>query len=237
MQTDTERIMAQADDMLAALQRDLAMANAGAQAAARTPVEAPLAVTSSPADAMEEPPPTVIGERWPGLPADDVEVWADPASAAEHRWEDRPQRGRRALIIVVALAFFVAPAAVWTHRHPEQVSAWRDRLNGLLQNALPERPQPVQGSGEAAPVEATPAAQPAATPPIAQEAAAPSAPVSDTPAEPAPAANVETQAVPEEPPVTDAAPAPPRATAPPETRSRARASSKSRSANRPRRSQ
>lgn len=232
--TDSERIMKQADAMLAALQRDLAMATASVQTADRTPVEAPAPPAISAAE-PEGAPPTVIGERRPGPPPEDVELWFDPTSAAERRWEERPQQGRRAMIAVLALAFFVAPAVVWTHRHPEQVHAWRDRVTGFLQGA-PEPQQPIQRTGDAAPADAIAAGQPAAASALVEEAPAPSAAASEASASGAVATGA-SEAAPNEPPVTEAAPAPPAAAAAPETRSRSRASGKGRSRGAARRSQ
>jgi hypothetical protein len=190
--TPTERIMADADAMLAALKRDLEMA-------ARPPAQEVAALPEAPtADVAEAPMPeprmvpmAVMGERRDEA-AEDVQVWGDPTPEPELEDRDerewRPRRGRLVGMVVLALAFVVAPAVVWTQRNPEVVRAWGERLaaiaNGLApvpaqqseNAAVPEAPASTADTQQVVPpvdranVEAAPPAESVPTPTASSEA-------------------------------------------------------------------
>jgi hypothetical protein len=141
--TPTERIMADADKMLAALKRDLELAAAQQPvqeipAASEAPIES-AEETSPPEPALHPEPVAVIGERRDEIPGD-VQVWVEPAPDPEieerEEPESRPRRGRVAGLVVLALAFVVAPAVVWTQRNPETVRAWGERLAAIANGSI-----------------------------------------------------------------------------------------------------
>jgi hypothetical protein len=170
--TPTERIMADADAMLAALKRDLEIAARSAASEGAAPPEPLVArvIDAPPPDAPQaapEPlPPAVVNDSADDV-ARDVKLWVDPTMEPEleeegEEREERPRRGRLIGVAALVLALVAAPAILWVQRNPDTVRAWSERLSAIANGAVDTPAQVESVAAPQAPAATTSTQQPIA---------------------------------------------------------------------------